>query len=227
MTELQKALFEMQDLKYRAFNSSLIPTVDKEKVIGVRTPELRKFAKEFAKTGESKEFLKQLPHEYYEENNLHAFLLDGIKDFDEAVRAVDVFLSYVDNWGTCDTMSPKVFKKHLPELLEYINEWIVSDETYRVRFAIGMLMKHYLDDAFDEKYLDMVANVKLDEYYINMMIAWYFATALAKQYEPAVKVLQEKRLEAWTHNKTIQKAVESYRISAEQKEYLRSLKVKA
>ena len=226
MTELQKALFEMQDLKYRDFNSSLIPTVDKEKVIGVRTPELRRFAKEFAKTEESKSFLKELPHEYYEENNLHAFLLDGIKDYDEAVEAVDVFLSYVDNWGTCDTMSPKVFKKHLPELLKYINEWIVSDETYRVRFAIEMLMKHYLDEAFDEKYLDMVASVKSDEYYINMMIAWYFATALAKQYEPAVKILQEKRLEAWTHNKTIQKAVESYRISAEQKEYLRSLKVK-
>ena len=226
MTELQKKLFEMQDLKYRDFNSSLIPTVDKEKVIGVRTPELRKFAKEFAKSEESKSFLKALPHEYYEENNLHAFLLDGIKDYDEAVKAVDVFLSYVDNWGTCDTMSPKVFKKHLPELLTYINDWIVSDETYRVRFAIGMLMKHYLDDAFDEKYLDMVAKVKSDEYYINMMIAWYFATALAKKYEQAVKILQEKRLEAWTHNKTIQKAVESYRISAEQKEYLRGLKIK-
>lgn len=226
MTEVQKKLFEMQDLEYRDFHSKLMPTVDKEKIIGVRTPELRKFAKAFAKSARSRDFIKELPHKYYEEDNLHGFIIEGIKDFDEAVKKVDVFLSYVDNWATCDMMSPKVFKKHLPELLEYVKVWIVSNETYRVRFAIGMLMKFYLDEAFEIEYFNMVEDVRSEEYYIKMMIAWYFATALAKQYDEAVKVLEEKRLDVWTHNKTIQKAVESYRITPEQKVYLRSLKIK-
>lgn len=226
MTELQKKLFEMQDLEYRDFHSRLMPTVDKERIIGIRTPELRKFAKAYAKTEESKEFLDELPHRFYEENNLHAFLLEGIKDYEEAVRRVEIFLTYVDNWATCDMMSPKVFKKHLPELMKRIKVWIKSDETYKVRFAIGMLMKYYLDEEFDVEYFHLVEAVRSDEYYIKMMVAWYFATALAKQYDEAVRVLQERRLDVWTHNKTIQKAVESYRITAEQKTYLKELKIR-
>lgn len=226
MTELQKRLFEMQDMAYRDFQSKLMPTVDKEKIIGVRVPMLRKFAKEYARTAESREFLQALPHKYYEEDNLHSFLIEEMKDYEEAVRAVDIFLSYVDNWSTCDMRTPSVFKKHLSELMESIKVWIVSDETYRVRFAIRMLMKYYLDEAFDVQYFHMVEAVKSEEYYINMMIAWYFATALAKQYDKAVRVLQEKRLDVWIHNKTIQKAIESYRITEEQKAYLRTLKIK-
>lgn len=223
---VQARLFEMQDLKYRDFHSKLMPTVDKEKIIGVRVPELRKFAKEFAKTEEAKDFLKILPHKYYEENNIHAFLIEQIKDFDECVSALDNFLLYVDNWATCDMMTPKVFKKNTDKLLPKINEWLISDYAYEVRFAIGMLMKLYLDENFDEKYLKLVAGVKSDEYYINMMIAWYFATALAKQWKKALPYIENKSLDKWTHNKAIEKAVESYRITKEQKEYLKTLKVK-
>lgn len=230
MTDIEKTvqarLFEMQDLSYRDFHSKLMPTVDKEKIIGVRVPELRKFAKEFAKTEEAKDFLKILPHKYYEEDNLHAFLIEQIKDFDECVSALDDFLLYVDNWATCDMMTPKVFKKNTDELLPKINEWLISDYTYEVRFAIGMLMKLYLDENFDEKYLKLVAGVKSDEYYINMMIAWYFATALAKQREKTLPYIENRALDKWTHNKAIQKAVESYRITKEQKEYLKTLKIK-
>ncbi len=226
MTELQKKLFEMQDLEYREFHSKLMPTVDKEKIIGIRTPILRKFAKEYAKTEESKEFLNELPHKYYEEDNLHGFLLEGIKDYDEAVQKVETFLSYVDNWATCDMMSPKIFKKNLVKLLERVKQWIQSEETYKVRYAIGMLMKYYLDEAFEIEYFYMVEKVKSDEYYIKMMIAWYFATALAKQYDEAIKVLEQRRLDTWIHNKTIQKATESYRITPEQKVYLRSMRIK-
>lgn len=223
---VQARLFEMQDLKYRDFHSKLMPTVDKEKIIGVRTPELRKFAKELSKKEEAKDFLKILPHKYYEEDNLHAFLIEQIKDFDECVSALDNFLLYVDNWATCDMMTPKVFKKNTDKLLPKINEWLISDYTYEVRFAIGMLMKFYLDENFDEKYLKLVAGVKSDEYYINMMIAWYFATALAKQWDKALPYIENRILDKWTHNKAIQKAVESYRITEEQKEYLKTLKVK-
>lgn len=223
---VQAQLFEMQDLKYRDFHSKLMPTVDKAKIIGVRTPELRKFAKEFGKTEEAKEFLKILPHKYYEEDNIHAFLIEQIKDFDECISALDSFLLYVDNWATCDMMTPKVFKKNTDKLLPKINEWLISDYTYQVRFAIGMLMKFYLDENFDEKYLKLVASVKSEEYYINMMIAWYFATALAKQWEKALPYIENKVLDKWTHNKAIQKAVESYRITTEQKEYLKTLKFK-
>lgn len=227
MTDIQRCLFELQDLKYREFHSSLMPTVSPDAVIGVRTPELRKFAKKFAKEPEAKDFLKELPHTYYEENNLHGFLIEGIKDYDACIRALDEFLPYVDNWATCDLMAPKVFKKHLPELLEKIKEWIASGRTYTIRFGIGMLMRFYLDDAFSPEYLEMVASVKSGEYYVNMMIAWYFATALAKQYERTVPYIEKNRLERWTHNKTIQKAVESYRITVGQKEYLKTLKRKS
>lgn len=230
MTDIEKRvqarLFELQDFSYRDFHSKLMPTVPKEKIIGVRVPQLRKLAKEFGKTEDAKEFLKILPHKYYEEDNLHAFLIEQIKDFDECIFALDDFLLYVDNWATCDMMSPKVFKNNTEKLLPKIEEWLISDYTYQVRFAIGMLMKFYLDESFDERYLQLVASVKSDEYYINMMIAWYFATALAKQWEKTVPFIENKVLDKWTHNKAIQKAVESYRITKEQKEYLKQLKIK-
>lgn len=230
MTDIEKRvqarLFELQDLAYRDFHSKLMPTVPKEKIIGVRVPELRKFAKEFGKTTDAKEFLKILPHKYYEEDNLHAFLTEQIKDFDECVSASDNFLLYVDNWATCDMMSPKVFKNNTEKLLPKIEEWLISDYLYQVRFAIGMLMKFYLDENFDERYLHLVASVKSDEYYINMMIAWYFATALAKQWEKTVPYIENKVLDKWTHNKAIQKSVESYRVTNEQKEYLKKYKIK-
>lgn len=223
---VQERLFEMQDLKYRDFQSRLMPTINKEKIIGVRTPALRSYAKEFAKMPESEEFLKNLPHQYYEENNLHGFLIEAIKDYDACVAELNRFLPYVDNWATCDLMSPKVFKKHLQELNEQIKIWISSEETYTIRFAIGMLMRFYLDAAFMPEYPELVARVKSGEYYVNMMIAWYFATALAKQYDAVLPYIENHRLEPWTHNKSIQKAVESYRITPEQKEYLKTLKVK-
>lgn len=223
---VQKELFALQDLKYRDFHSKLMPTVDKEKIIGVRTPQLRKFANAFAKTEEAKEFLKILPHEYYEENNLHGFLIEKIKDFDQCIAELDRFLPYVDNWATCDMMSPKVLKKYPKKLLEQVKVWIKSEDTYAVRYAIGCLMNYYLEEEFSTEYPDMAAAVKSEEYYIQMMQAWYFATALAKQYEAILPYLEERRLEPWVHNKSIQKAVESYRITPEQKAYLKTLKIK-
>jgi len=224
--DFQHRLFELQDLQYKEFQCKLMPTVNPKTVIGVRTPDLRKLAKEVSKTPESMEFLKILPHTYYEENNLHGFLIETISDYDGVITAVDAFLPYIDNWATCDLMSPKVFKKHLPELYEKIKVWLESDKTYTVRFGIGMLMSFYLDECFKPEMLELVAGIRSDEYYINMMIAWYFATALAKQYDAAISYIQNQRLEKWTHNKAIQKAIESYRISDESKAYLRTLKVK-
>lgn len=224
--EVQARLFALQDTEYRAFQCKLMPTVEPERVIGVRTPALRKLARELAKTPQAAAFLALLPHRYYEENNLHGFLIESIRDYDAAVAAVEAFLPYVDNWATCDTMSPKVFGRHRPELLERIRAWIASGQTYTVRFGIGMLMRWYLDEAFDPAYPALVAGVRSEEYYVKMMVAWYFATALAKQYEAVLPYLQKRQLEPWTHNKAIQKAVESYRITAEQKAYLRTLKVK-
>jgi 3-methyladenine DNA glycosylase AlkD len=223
---VQTKLFEMQDLKYKEFQCKLMPTVNPETVIGVRTPELRKFAREFSQTPQAAEFLKILPHTYYEENNLQGFLIERIKDYDTAIAAVEAFLPYIDNWATCDLISPKIFKKHLPELYKKINVWLKSSHTYTVRFGIGMLMSFYLDEEFKPEMLELVAGVRSQEYYINMMIAWYFATALAKQYDAALPFLQEQRLEKWTHNKTIQKAIESYRINDDVKTYLRTLKAK-
>lgn len=216
----------MQDLEYKRFHAKLIPNVEEEEIIGVRTPQLRTYAREFAKTEGAKAFIKILPHKYYEENNLHAFVLEQIKDYDTCVAEVERFLPYVDNWATCDMMAPKVLKKNLSKLLEKIKVWIGADDTYTVRFAIEMLMKYFLDDAFDVRYPQIVAKVKSDEYYINMMIAWYFATALAKQYERILPFIENKELETWTHNKAIQKAIESRRVSEEQKNYLRTLKIK-
>ena len=224
--EIRKQLLEFQDVKYKDFQKNLIPTVDPESIIGVRTPELRKYAKQLVKENKTDEFLSDLPHKYFDENQLHAFILSELKDYEKCVEEVCRFLPYVDNWATCDQMSPNVFKKHRTELMEYIKQWLESDKTYTVRFAIGMLMQHYLDDEFDIGYAEMVQEVKSEEYYINMMIAWYFATALAKQYDNILPILEQNRLDVWTHNKVIQKAVESYRIMPEQKAYLKSLKRK-
>ena len=222
--EIQELLFSLQDTKYRDFHSKLMPTIDYERVIGVRTPDLRKQVKTLAKRQDIEEFMEALPHDYYEENNLHAFLIEQMKDYEECLEHLERFLPYVDNWATCDAMTPKVFKKHKGELLEKIQEWMASDHTYTIRFGIEMLMKFYLDEDFDERYLDWVAAVRSEEYYVNMMIAWYFATALAKQYEVSLPYIKENRLADWTHNKAIQKAVESYRITSEQKTYLKTLK---
>ena len=223
---IREELFALQDFKYKEFHKRLIPTIDENTIIGVRIPALRTLVKDFSKTKEAEEFMKELPHMYYEENNVHAFLIEKIKSYDICIQELDRFLPFVDNWATCDSMAPKVLKKHLPELLDKIEEWMASDHTYTVRYGIGLLMKYYLDEAFDEKYLQMVADVYTEEYYINMMVAWYYATALAKQYEAALPYIEQQKLGVWIHNKTIQKAVESYRISPEQKSYLRTLRRK-
>ena len=222
--EIRARLFSLQDTAYRDFQVKLIPGMDAQKEIGVRTPELRKLAKELAKREDIREFLNDLPHQYFDENQLHAFILSGEKDFEKCMEDLERFLPYVDNWATCDQTSPKVFRKHRKELLDAIRRWIESDHPYTVRFAIKMLMEHFLDEDFDPAYPEMVAEVRSEEYYIRMMIAWYFATALAKQYEAVLPYLEQKKLDVWTHNKTIQKAVESYRITEEQKIYLKSLK---
>ena len=223
--EIRNKLFTLQDKKYRDFQSKLIPTVAVDNVIGVRTPDLRKYAKELSKREDIKDFLNVLPHKYFDENQLHAFIVSEIKDFDLCIKEVCCFLPFVDNWATCDQMSPKIFKKHHSELIKHIKEWLSSDKTYVVRFAIGMLMEHFLNEDFDIAYPERIAKIKSDEYYVNMMIAWYFATALAKQYYLVLPFIENKRLDSWTHNKTIQKAVESNRITEEQKAYLKKLKV--
>ncbi len=219
-------LNNLQDIEYRDFQSKLIPTASVEHFIGVRTPELKSLAKKFAKREDIDEFLADVPHTYFDENQLHAFIISEIKDYDKCIKAVNAFLPYVDNWATCDQMSPKTFKKHKSELLESINTWIASDETYTIRFGIKMLMSHFLDDDYDVIYPEMVSKVKSEEYYVKMMVAWYFATALAKQYDTVLPFIEEHKLDDWTNNKTIQKAVESYRISPDQKVYLKTLKVR-
>ena len=222
--EIRAELYRLQDIKYRDFQSKLIPTVSPDNFIGVRTPELRKLAKLVGKRDDVDTFLKELPHTFFDENQIHAFIISGMKDYAACLEAVDRFLPYVDNWATCDQMSPKVFRKHRGKLLEPVRRWMKSDETYTIRFGIGMLMEHFLDEDFEPEYVQMVAGIRSEEYYVNMMIAWYFATALAKQYETVLPYIEEHRLDSWTHNKTIQKSVESFRISLEQKEHLRSLK---
>ncbi|SCY60143.1 DNA alkylation repair protein [Butyrivibrio sp. INlla14] len=226
ITDLHKKLYELQDLKYRDMQIKIIPNIDPESVIGVRTPELKTMAKEMLKAGDYMAFLGNLPHKYFEENQLHAFIISGIKDMDVCMEELEKFLPYVDNWATCDQMSPKIFKKHREILLKHVKEWISSGKTYSVRFGVGMLMEHFLDEDYDPKYPEMVAKLRSKEYYVNMMIAWYFATALAKQYESILPFIEGKRLDDWTHNKAIQKCVESSRITEEQKTYLKSLKVR-
>lgn len=223
---VQRELFEMQDLKYRDFHAKLMPTVNKDTVIGVRTPELRKFAKEYGKTEEAKIFLQVLPHQYYEENNLHGLLIEQIKDYDQCIEELERFLPYIDNWATCDLLAVRTVKKHLDLFIKEIYRWMESEHTYTIRFGINMLMRYYLEDEFKPEYPEKVMAVRSEEYYVNMMRAWYFATALAKQYEKILPFLEEHRMDVWTHNKTIQKATESYRITPEQKEYLRTLRIK-
>lgn len=222
--EIRAELFRLQDVKYRDFHSKLIPTISGSTIIGVRTPELRKLAKQLAQRDDIGDFLEQLPHPYFDENQLHAFIISETKDFKSCITKVGRFLPFVDNWATCDQLSPKVFKKNRQELLPYIRSWIVSGKTYVVRFAVGMLMEHFLEEDFDISYPEMVAGIRSEEYYINMMIAWYFATALAKQYDAVVPFIEDGRLGPWTHNKAIQKSVESNRITPEQKAYLKTLK---
>ena len=226
MNSLQRKLFELQDLKYRNFHSKLMPGIDKETIIGIRTPVLRKFAKEFAKTEAAESFLKELPHQYYEENNLHMLLIPDIKDYERCLAEVKRFLPYINNWATCDIPRPKCFAKNKAELLPVIKEWIASGDTYTIRYGIGTLMSFYLDEDFRPEYLKMPASVRSEEYYVNMARAWYFATALAKKYDQVLPFLEEQKMDVWTHNKTIQKAIESYRITPEQKEYLRTLKIR-
>lgn len=222
--EILNRLTAQQDIPYRDFQSKLIPSADKECFIGVRTPALRTMAKELAKRADMEEFLSALPHRYFDENQLHAFVISLTKDFDSCLAQVSAFLPYVDNWATCDQMSPKVFKKHKKELLPQIERWLASGKTYTIRFGIKMLMEHFLDADFDSSYLQKVAQIRSDEYYVNMMIAWYFATALAKQYKATLPLLEARALDARTHNKAIQKALESFRVSPEQKAVLRTLK---
>lgn len=224
--EIRQGLFALKDEKYKEFQKKLIPTVDENTVIGVRTPVLRKYAKEVSGTPGAVIFMQTLPHEYYEENNLHGMLIETMKDYDECIAYLDEFLPYVDNWATCDLISPRVFKKHKDELLVKIKEWMASDRVYTIRFGMEMLMTHFLDEDFKPEYLGMAADVHSEEYYVNMMIAWFFATALAKQYEASLPYIENHCMDRWTHNKTIQKAIESYRITDEQKRYLKSLKIK-
>ena len=226
ITNVQNQLFELQDLGYRDFQAKLMPTVNKEKIIGIRTPALRAFAKKYGKTDEAKEYLQILPHQYYEENNLHGLLIEQIKDYDRCLKEIDCFLPYIDNWATCDMLAVKVVKKHLDTFIDEVYRWLESDHTYTIRFGINMLMRYYLDDAFQMEYPEKVAQIRSEEYYVNMMRAWYFATALAKQYDKILPFIEGRKLDVWTHNKTIQKAIESYRITSEQKEYLRGLKIK-
>ena len=224
MTELQQQLFALQDETYREFHSKLMPDINKEAVIGIRIPVLRRFAGEFAKKPEAREFLQQLPHQYYEEHNLHMQLISDIKDYERCLAEVKRFLPYINNWATCDMLAVKVVKKHLDTFIDEVYRWMESDHAYTIRFGISMLMRYYLEDAFQMEYPEKVAQIRSEEYYVNMMRAWYFATALAKQYPTAVAYLEERRLPEWVHNKTIQKAVESRRIDSRKKEYLRTLK---
>lgn len=232
--DITKELFNLQDEQYRNMQIKIIPNIDAERIIGVRTPLLRAFAKDLVKKSKSSldisrtttDFLEKLPHEYFDENQLHAFIICEEKDFEKCMNKIERFLPYIDNWATCDQLSPKIFRKqeNRKALLPYIDKWIKSPHCYTIRFAIGLLLQHFLDEEFKEEYLDKAASVRSDEYYVKMMVAWYFATALAKQYDAALPFIEEKRLEKWTHNKAIQKAIESYRVTPEHKEYLRSLK---
>ena len=224
MDKIIQMLMEEQDMEYAQFHRRLVPTIEPESIIGVRTPILRKMAKQISKDSICQEFLNELPHKYYEENQLHGFIISEIKTFENCIEELEIFLPYINNWATCDQTSPKIFKKNKDRLLPYINKWISSDECYTVRFAIGMLMQHFLDDDFKPEYLEMVSQVKSVENYVNMEIAWYMATALAKQWDFTIVYIEEKKMDKWVHNKTIQKARESNRITNEQKEYLNELK---
>lgn len=222
MHNIASDLFNMRDEQFAKFNAKLLPPDVAKSVIGIKTPELRKYAKTMLAPNI---FLQSLPHKYFEENQIHAVILSNIHDFETCVKLVNEFLPYVNNWATCDQLIPKIFAKKPDKLFQWIQKWIKSDHTYTVRFAIGLLMRFYLGDTFNQKYADMVLKVQSDEYYINMMRAWYFATALAKNWDSVIDIIENKKLDTWTHNKTIQKSIESFRISNNQKQYLKKLKI--
>lgn len=222
--DVRKELIKLADDKMAEFSRKLNPAIEPNTILGIKTPLLRDVARELLKSGNYTDFLNDLPHKYFEENQVHGFVISLIKDFDECIIELEKFLPYIDNWATCDQTSPKVFKKNKDKLLPYIHKWIKSNEPYTVRFAVNMLMNHFLDDDFKSEYLDIVASVKSEHYYVQMVVAWYFATALAKQYDNAVKIIEQNKLDKWVHNKTIQKAVESYRVTPEHKEFLKSFK---
>lgn len=226
MNTIQERLFTLQDLEYRNFHSKLMPTVNKEKIIGVRTPVLRKLAKEINNSDLKAEFLKTLPHKYYEEDNLHAFLIEQIKDFDECISALDDFLLHIDNWATCDMMTPRILEKYPDKLYLKIQEWINSSHTYTVRFGVVILMKFFMNEHLDKKHLSLLLTINSDEYYVNMAIAWYLATALASNWDMVIPYIEKQKFDKWIHNKTIQKAIDSYRITQDQKTYLKTLKIK-
>ncbi len=225
MSDITKTLMQYRDAQYAAFQAKLTPGISPENIIGVRVPILRKIAKEYKKDPDSSRFLQQLPHPYYDQNMLHGLLISEIKDYDQCIALTEAFLPHIDNWAVCDIMSPKVFKKHKQQLLTKIQHWSKSPHTYTCRFGLEMLMTHYLDQDFQPQYLNIPAAVRSDEYYVKMMVAWYFATALAKQWQATIPIIENKTLAPWTHNKTIQKARESFRITPQQKEYLKTLKV--
>lgn len=224
MKEIETLLFEHQDEKYADFQSRLIPTVQRDRMIGVRTPKLREIAKQIHKSELREAFLNELPHRYFEDNQLHGFIVSLNRDFDSCLAELQAFLPYIDNWATCDQTSPLCFKKNADRLLPHIERWLALPHTYTVRFAVGMLMKHFLDERFEPAYAERVAAMRSEEYYIKVEIAWYIATALAKQWDSVIVLIESRAMDKWTHNKAIQKAIESYRITAEQKAYLRTLK---
>ena len=225
MNKVREYLLSQQDIKYRNFTLPLIPNIDEKTFIGVRLPVIKKYAKELNEK-DRLVFLNDLPHKYHEENILHAFILSNIKDYNEFLNFVNIFLPYVSNWSVCDTICNKYLNKRKPELIKEIYKWLKSDELYRVRYAVKCLMNYYLGEDFKEEHIQKVSEVKLDDYYVKMMIAWYLATGLAKNYDSFIKAIEEHRFDTVTHNKAIQKAVESYRVSEEHKAYLKTLKVK-
>ena len=223
--EIRNRLFELKEEKYKEFTLKLIPGLETDNVIGVRTPQVAQIAKEIIKSGDYSSFLDDCPHKYYEEKGIHVAIINSMKDYDSVIKEIDRFIPYVDNWATCDGIKPrKAFSKNCDRLIIDAKRWIKSEHIYTKRFGIEMIMNFFLDDNFKREYNDLVASIRSDEYYINMMIAWYFATALAKQYNDTIPFIENRRLDEWTHKKTIQKARESYRITEEQKEYLKSLK---
>lgn len=223
--DITQKLFDMQDIKYRDFSSKLIPNISEESMIGVRLPHIKALAKELVKSGEYADFINILPHTYFEEYHLHSYIISEIKDFDIFVSEVEKLLPYIDNWSVCDSLRPKCFAKNKEKALVHIKKWVKSEEIYTQRFAIEMLMVHFLDEDFKTDYIDLVSKVEGDDYYLKMMVAWYFATALAKQYEATLPYIEKHIIkDIWTHNKTIQKALESYRVSDEKKAYLKCLK---
>lgn len=224
--EIEKLLFKLQDKKYKDFQSKLLPNIDNDSIIGVRVPDIRKLSKELSGSRDAIEFLQDLPHKFYDENILHGVIISDIRVYEECINELEIFLPYIDNWAVCDIISSKVFKYNKDALLVKIYEWIYSEHIYISRFGIKMLMTHFLDDDFEVKFLKIPADIHTDEYYLKMMIAWFYATALAKQWNDAIIILENRVLDKWIHNKTIQKAREGLRITKSQKEYLKTLKIK-